>query len=356
MKVAVLTSGGVDSSLALALLSKQGFEVTAFYLKIWLEDELSHLGSCPWQEDLNYVQELCTQLSVPLKIISLQKEYHNEVISLALQQIKMGHTPNPDIFCNYLIKFGAFFNYLDDDYDFIATGHYAKVERNQTPSEIVLKTTPDKIKDQTYFLAKLTQKQLQKALFPLGELTKSEVRLLAETFNIPAKHRKDSQGLCFLGKINFEDFIKANIGTQTGPLVNIDTGKEVGIHQGFWFYTIGQRKGIGLSGGPWYVVKKDITKNIVYISNNYYEVSKPRNKFSVIDFSWITIPSEQHLQNLRVKLRHGPESYSCKLEGNLASTGIVTLEARDQGISPGQFAVFYSSDICLGSAMISEEI
>ncbi len=357
MKIAVLTSGGVDSSLALAMLKEQGFDVTAFYLKIWLEDELSYLGQCPWQEDLGYVQKLCSQLNVPLEIINLQKEYHSEVISLALNQIRQGQTPNPDIFCNTMIKFGAFFKHMKQDFDLIATGHYAKVERNEFDKTVMLKTSPDKIKDQTYFLAKLSQEQLQKALFPLGDLTKSEVRELAEKFNLPSKNRKDSQGLCFLGKINFEDFIKANVGEQAGKFIEFESGKVMGNHNGFWFYTIGQRKGIGLSHGPWYVVQKDPEKNIVFISNQYHDTAKPRNKFLVDDFSWITKPSKQDLLDLRVKLRHGPESYSCTLDGDLKSKTTVFLnDARDQGISPGQFAVFYSQDICLGSAMIVQEL
>lgn len=353
-KIAVLVSGGVDSSLALTLLKQDGHDVTAFYLKIWLEDELSFLGQCPWEEDLGFVKQLCDQLQVPLKIINLQKEYLSKVTNLALAQIKQGLTPNPDIFCNSLIKFGAFFEEIGDGFNIVATGHYAKVVHHDNGTS-TLEVTPDKIKDQTYFLAKLTQTQISKTLFPLGDFTKSQVRELAQKHNIPAKDRKDSQGLCFLGKIKFEDFIRENIGENPGDFVEIETGKILGQHRGFWFHTLGQRRGIGLSGGPWYVAKKDPAKNIVYISNNYFSEDKARNSMSVGDFNWINqapAPGE-----VTVKLRHGPETYQALfLPSQDGQTANLTLNQRDQGITPGQFVVFYQNDTCLGSAMILQEL
>ncbi len=348
-KIAVLTSGGVDSSVALALLKAEGHDLTAFYLKIWLEDELSFLGDCPWQEDLEYVQSLCQQFDVPLQIIHLQKEYFDRVIKLALEQVKSGLTPNPDIFCNSMIKFGAFLDKVGNDFDFVATGHYADVFRDQNHFTW-LKESPDLIKDQTYFLAQLSQEQLSKALFPIGKFSKAQVRELAEKYDIPAKNRKDSQGLCFLGKIRFDDFLKANIGTKQGDLVEFETGKVLAKHQGFWFYTIGQRRGIGLSHGPWFVVKKDAAQNIVYISNKYYTEEKERDSFFVSDFHWLSKPL-QILDGVQVKLRHGPKKYSCSIQ-KLDGKNFVKIDGQDQGISAGQFAVFYKDGLCVASAMI----
>ncbi len=359
MKIAVLVSGGVDSAVALALLKEQGHDVTAFYLKIWLEDELAFLGECPWEDDLHYVKKVCEQLNVELVIVPLQKEYHERVVSYTIQAVKEGRTPNPDVLCNSLVKFGAFFEVLGSEYDKVATGHYAHVYEElvfdgttkTNKSVFYLALTPDPIKDQTYFLAQLNQAQLSRVVFPLGKFEKKEVRALAERFELANKDRKDSQGLCFLGKIKFRDFIKEHVGTQEGSLVEYETGKCMGTHEGFWFYTSGQRQGMGLSGGPWYVVGKDIAKNIVFISREYHAADKARDTFLIDHCNWFAgcLPQET---SLLVKMRHGPKLYPCTLQAT--SQGLlVTLESRDQGIAAGQFAVFYKENVCLGSATIT---
>ena len=349
MKIAVLVSGGVDSSVALALLKAQGHELVAYYLKIWLEDELAALGQCPWEEDLSYVQKVCAQLGVPLEILSLQQAYHEKVVAYTISEIKSGRTPNPDIFCNAWIKFGVFYDAIGDQFDKVATGHYAQVA--QIENHFLLKTTPDLIKDQTYFLARLTQNQLSKALFPIGEFTKEEVRNLAQQFDLATKDRKDSQGICFLGKLKFADFVKHHLGEQTGHLVEYETGKQVGKHQGFWFYTVGQRQGLGLSGGPWYVVSKDIAQNIVYISKNYFDDTKERDNFEVTNCHWIS-GFEPAKLDLKVKMRHGAQRYDCRLVKLGPDHWQIKLAEQDQGIAAGQYAVFYDQDICLGAAMI----
>jgi tRNA-5-taurinomethyluridine 2-sulfurtransferase len=351
MKIAVLVSGGVDSSVALRLLQEQGHELTAFYLKIWLEDELSYLGDCPWEDDLSYVRQVCEQAKVPLRVISLQKEYWNQVVAYTMGEIKSGRTPNPDVLCNQRIKFGMFFNYIDASFDKVATGHYAQVE--QKDGCVVLKRAPDLVKDQTYFLSYLSQKQLARVLFPIGHLHKEQVRQLAQQYDLPNKARKDSQGICFLGKLKFNDFVRYHVGERPGDLVEYETGTLLGQHKGFWFHTIGQRQGSGLAGGPWYVVAKDTQCNIVYISRNYYSSDKQRNTFTIANCNWLSgvAPAKKELQ---VKLRHGKNLYGCSLE--LRENGVwrVTLDHDDQGIAPGQFAVFYDDQECLGAGMIAE--
>ncbi|MEX0940575.1 MAG: tRNA 2-thiouridine(34) synthase MnmA [Candidatus Babeliales bacterium] len=351
MKIAVLVSGGVDSSVALKLLKDQGHDVTAFYLKIWLEDELSFLGNCPWEEDLSYAQAVCEQLDVPLHVISLQKEYWDRIVSYTIAEVKAGRTPNPDVLCNQRIKFGAFLDKIDASFDKVATGHYAQVtEKNGIAN---LYQAPDPIKDQTYFLSHLSQAQLKRVLFPIGHLDKAEVRRLAEQFDLPTKSRKDSQGICFLGKISFREFLKYNLGEKSGDLIEVETNKKMGTHNGFWFYTIGQRQGLGLAGGPWYVSAKDIDANIVYISRNYYADDKKRDNFDVSGCNWLNGNAPQKTE-LSVKMRHGKHMVPCIIEFINANKLRVQLKERDQGIAPGQFAVFYDGNHCLGSGVITE--
>lgn len=352
MKVAVLVSGGVDSSVALALLKRQGYDVTAFYLKIWLEDELAYLGNCPWQEDLAYVEQVCKKLKVPLEVISLQKEYWDIIVRYTIAEIKAGRTPNPDVLCNRYIKFGAFIDKIDSSFDKIASGHYAVAKEDGGITRLC--ASPDDVKDQTYFLARLTQAQLDRLMFPVGAYTKAEIRALAHEFDLPTKDRKDSQGICFLGKLPFNEFVKAHLGTQEGDLVEFETGKSMGKHNGYWFYTIGQRQGIGLGGGPWYVAAKDIVKNHVYISRNYYAQDKVRNTCVVVQTHWFdgVVPNSKEIS---VKLRHGKARNACTVIPLADDAVRIMLAERDQGIASGQFAVFYQGDRCLGSGIIAQE-
>lgn len=349
MKIALLLSGGVDSSVALRLLQEQGHEVTAFYLKIWLEDDLAYMGVCPWEQDLRYAQAVCDQVGVPLEVVSLQKEYWDHVVSYTIGQIKVGRTPNPDIFCNALIKFGFFLEKIDRSFDKIASGHYAQVRKEG--DHYLLRSAPDPVKDQTYFLSYLSQEQLSRILFPIGHLSKLQVRELACAFDLPNKERKDSQGICFLGTLKFSEFVRHHLGEKFGDLLEFESGTKLGQHKGFWYYTIGQRQGIGLSGGPWYVVAKDPNKNIVYISRNYYADDKPRNAFVVDRVNWIAGAPDK--RNLRMKIRHGASFHDCAVVVDEQGLVHVNLAQRDQGIALGQFAVFYDGQVCLGGGVIA---
>lgn len=344
MKIAVLVSGGVDSSLALALLKEQGHDLEAFYLKIWLEDELSSLGSCPWEEDLSFVRSLCKNYNVPLHIVPLQNEYHDRVVSYTIAEVKAGRTPNPDVMCNQHIKFGAFSEAIDlSQFDAVASGHYAQKEILNGVH--LLKRAPDSIKDQTYFLCNLSAEQRAKIIFPIGHLTKEQVRIEAQKRNLPSAARKDSQGICFLGKFKFKDFLAHHCGKQTGSFIEYETGKILGTHEGHWFFTIGQRSGITLSHGPWYVVSKNPSSNEVIISNNYQEIDSQRSQFEIANVEWHS--SNPDLSNLTVKIRHRAQPTLCTLTNN-----VITLSKKDQGIAAGQFAVFYNNDICIGRAVI----
>ncbi len=362
MKIAVLTSGGVDSSVALKLLKDQGHELTAFYIKIWMEDKYSFLGKCPWEEDLSYLERVCQQMKVPLEIVPLQKEYWTRVVAEAIKEVKAGRTPNPDILCNQFIKFGVFYDYIGKDFDKVATGHYAQtnplptsplVRERRKNKVFYLKRSPDKIKDQTYFLARLNQKQLARAMFPIGQYTKEQVRKLAKKYKLPNQDRKDSQGICFLGKIKYRDFLAAHLGKKAGDIINIKTGKKMGRHDGFWYYTIGQRKDIRLSGGPWYVADKDVKKNIIYIGRAEEIVAQERDKFVVGNLQWVS--GEKPKKNeLKAKIRHGENFYKCQLKIKKGGKGEVKLSRADRGVASGQYAVFYDGEYCLGGGVIEK--
>lgn len=232
--VAVLLSGGVDSSVALNLLLQQGLKPKAFYLKIWLEDELSHLNECPWEEDWSYASAVCNKAGVELEAVPFQKEYWDRVVNYTIAEAKAGRTPNPDIMCNSRVKFGAFYDYIGERFPLIATGHYARSEHNHNQKggggggKARLLRSPDRVKDQTYFLSGLRQEQVARAVFPIGGYTKPQVRELAESMDLPTKQRKDSQGICFLGKVKFDEFIGHYLGENPGQIWWIEGGVTVG--------------------------------------------------------------------------------------------------------------------------------
>ena len=349
MRIAVLLSGGVDSSVALYEMIKRGCKhIKCYYLKIWLEDELSYIGECPWREDIECVEAVCKKFNVPYATINLQDEYYKRVVTYAIEELKIGNTPSPDIFCNTRIKFGAFFDKINESYDLIVTGHYAKIENRN--SHYILKQAKDRVKDQSYFLSNLSGKQLSKLHFPLGNLLKVEVRGIAQEIDLPNKNRKDSQGICFLGKIKYDEFVRYHLGELKGNIVEKETGKIVGTHNGYWFFTIGQRKGIKLSNGPWFVVEKDIENNVIYISNSKNYLKQGRQKFLVHKMNWINEPPSRG--SLSVKIRHGEKKTQCMIEMLERDTIQVSLQKEDYGISPGQFCIFYQNDECLGGAKI----
>ncbi|MFW5741668.1 MAG: tRNA 2-thiouridine(34) synthase MnmA [Spirochaetota bacterium] len=352
---AVLLSGGVDSSTALAELVRQGLPLTAFYLKVWLEDEFDHLGGCPWEEDLAYARAVCERFDVELRVVPLQLEYYERVVAYTLDELRAGRTPSPDIFCNERIKFGAFFDYLleheVEQHMPIATGHYARIlDRGD---HVELARSPDPVKDQTYFLSHLHQEQLRRIVFPIGSLEKEEVRRRAHELDLPNKARRDSQGICFLGRIRYPEFVRHYLGERPGDIVELETGAVLGPHRGYWFYTIGQRTGLGLSGGPWYVVRKDPPTNVVYVSHSRDADDRARRSFAVTELSWTWRPPEH--DRLLMKIRHGPDLIDAAVRWVGEQRIEVTMDRGDRGVAPGQFAVFYDGEVCLGCGKIADD-
>ena len=359
MEIAVLLSGGVDSSVALCLLKKKGYQIRAFYLKIWLEDELSFLGNCPWEDDILICKKVCKQYDIPFEIISLQKEYYEKIIAFTIDELKAGRTPSPDIFCNSFIKFGIFFDKISSNYfEKIASGHYASILEKD--NIFYLKKSIDLFKDQTYFLSGLNQQQLSKLIFPIGSYIKSQIRQIAMKNSLVNSNRKDSQGICFLGKIKYNEFISFHLGTKKGKIIEKETGKIYGEHNGYWFHTIGQRKGISLGNGPWYVVQKDIENNIIFISHKKNFQNFNTSKILADKFHW-TLPKKNINKLLEItknvfleaKIRHGEKvNYCCVEDINSKNLNITLLEP-DNGIAQGQYIVLYKNKFCLGNGMVS---
>lgn len=354
MNIAALVSGGVDSSVTIPLLKDQGFEPVVFYIKIGMEDKAGFLD-CPSEEDLEIVSWIAKKYDCQMEIVNLQKDYWESVVAYTLDTVKKGLTPNPDIMCNLLIKFGVFNDRYGKDFDRIATGHYAA--RMERDGKVFLGTARDNVKDQTYFLGRITAAQMVKLMFPLENLVKHEVRELAHAIKLPSAARRDSQGICFLGKINYTDFIRRYVGEKEGKIIELETGKILGKHKGYWFHTIGQRKGLGLGQGPWFVVKKNVEENIIYVSNGYDPATQYSDTVRLDDFLFITenpLNDLSSVADITFKIRHTPE-FTCGKLFKEGSQYLIRSASKIAGIAPGQFGVVYDAEkkICLGSGVIA---
>lgn len=352
MNIATLLSGGVDSSVVVHLLKEAGFTPTLFYIKIGMDDdELLH---CTSEEDIEMATLIAKRYGCQLEVVDLHKDYWDNVVAYTIEKVKLGLTPNPDVMCNKLIKFGVFEQRVGKDFDKTATGHYATTIVKD--SKTYLGTAKDPLKDQTDFLAQINSLQVSKLMFPVGKLMKNEVRDIAVKANLPSAKRQDSQGICFLGKVNYNDFIRRYLGEKEGPIVEFETGKILGKHKGYWFHTVGQRKGLGLSGGPWYVIKKDVPGNIVYASRGFDVDTQYGNEFLMRDFHFITEnPWLNAVEEIDVtfKIRHTPDFTNGKIIKYGNDFRLISSE-KLQGIAPGQFGVVYDADskVCIGSGEI----
>lgn len=361
-KVFVGLSGGVDSSVSAALLKKQGFDVTGVFIKVWQPDFLP----CTWKEDRLDAMRVAAYLDIPFVTLDLEKEYKKEVVDYMITEYKKGRTPNPDVMCNRHIKFGAFFKKaIAAGADFVATGHYARVQevknKNEKGKSIVPKykllSGIDMEKDQSYFLWTLTQKELSKTLFPVGEYRKSEVRELAKKFGLITAEKKDSQGLCFMGQLDMKDFLKHFIKEKEGYVLD-EKGKTIGHHSGAIFFTLGERHGFtiidkGAHDTPYYVVAKDAKENTITVAHEplkeiHRDISKSINLSHV---NWITgeIPPEGKRLAARVRYRQPLEM--CMI-GRLNKSTTEIIFKEPQIAAPGQSLVLYDGDECLGGGII----
>ena len=358
MNIAALVSGGVDSSVVVHLLKEQGTTPDIYYIRIGMEDEEGYI-SCPAEEDIEITQWIARHYGCRFEEVDLHREYWDKVVSYTIDSVRRGLTPNPDVMCNRLIKFGAFDDRRGHDYDRIATGHYARVESvkwNTQQGEqdgllTFLATAVDQVKDQTDFLSQLEYRQIQKLMFPIGGLMKSEVRAIAAQAALPSADRKDSQGICFLGKINYNDFLRRYLGEREGKIVELETGRVLGTHRGYWFHTIGQRKGLYLSGGPWFVVRKDIDENVLYVSQGYDPEAAHGREMNLLGFHPLA-PDIELPADIDFKIRHTPEFHPGHLAPNPDGTMHLASDEPIQGIAAGQYATVYSRPSADGKRLV----
>lgn len=349
-RIAVLLSGGVDSSVVLYELVRQGLKPDCFYIRIGPEEEEE--WDCSSEEDLEMATAVSHKYGCKLEVIDCHREYWDQVTQYTMDKVRAGFTPNPDVMCNRLIKFGAFDEKRGHDYDLIATGHYAQTEIDNEGRKW-LTTSPDPVKDQTDFLAQIYDWQLRKAFFPIGHMMKEEVREIAKREHLVNAKRKDSQGICFLGKINYNDYIKRYLGEQPGNVIELETGKKIGQHKGLWFHTIGQRHGLGFGGGPWFVVKKDVSHNILYVSHGYDPETAYKQEFHIHDLHLLTAPIDGN--KICFKIRHTPEFHNARIEAEENGLYRISSDAPIHGVAPGQFCVLYDDQHhrCYGSGEIT---
>ena len=351
--VVVGMSGGVDSSVAALLLKEQGYNVIGLYMLNWEEE--SAQGACTADSDFADVQRVCAILDIPYYSVNFSKQYYERVFEYFLAEYRAGRTPNPDVLCNREIKFGPFLDYaLSMGADYIATGHYCGIEHGKTTRLLKAKDTG---KDQTYFLNQVREEQLEKVLFPLANLDKSEVRSLAEQHNLTTAKKKDSTGICFIGERNFRKFLQGFLPAQPGKIVTLE-GEVVGEHIGLMYYTLGQRRGLDLGGkkgeeGRWFVVKKDLANNILFVSHGDESPLYSKACF-VTNLNWIGhIPLPTFECGAKFRYRQDEQRVKVTLQNGGAS---VEFFEPQRAVTEGQFAVFYDDTACLGGGVIDKVI
>lgn len=362
-KVYVGLSGGVDSAVSAALLKAEGFEVHGVFIKAWSPEGYP----CTWKEDRRSAMRVAAVLDIPFHTLDLEKEYKRDVVDYMIREYKLGRTPNPDVMCNKEIKFGAFLNWArEQGADFVATGHYAQrvPSPDQGEGRVGLKESSDSSKDQSYFLWAIKKEDLPQIIFPIGHLQKSEVRKLAEKFNLPQATRKDSQGLCFLGQIDMKEFLKEFADTREGNVLTLK-GEVVGTHDGAILYTLGERHGFRVSNKttdnkPLYVVRKDITANTITVAHEdeiALATATDKKEFALTNTNFYADLTK--IENLTCRYRYRQEKIPCKVEGVAAGFKLVFGEAQPTAAS-GQSVVFYlpaeeagGRDLCLGGAILA---
>ena len=347
-------SGGVDSSVAAAKLLEAGNNVTGLFMKNWEEDDDEEY--CSAAEDLADAEEVCKLLGIKLKTINFSHEYWNRVFQLFLEEYRNGRTPNPDVVCNKEIKFKEFLNWaIHLGADFIATGHYARIEKHNR--YYMIKKGRDSNKDQSYFLHTLDQEALRHASFPIGEMQKDEVRKQAREMSLPTHDKKDSTGICFIGERRFSDFLGRFLPAQSGPIKSLE-GETIGEHNGACYYTIGQRQGLGIGGDgeAWYVVEKDVKRNIVYVVQGHDHAALLKKVVLAEQLHWVTGLPPILPANCKAKTRYRQDEQDCVISMIGINYTRIEFDIPQWAITPGQSIVFYHGDVCIGGGVIKSAL
>lgn len=363
MKILVGLSGGVDSAVAAYLLKQQGHQVECAFMRNW--DSLTNndiLGNptldeaiCTQEQDYNDAVEVARLLDLPLHRVDFIQEYWDDVFVTFLKEYKNGRTPNPDILCNKYIKFSAFFKFADEHgFEMVATGHYAKVIHHETYSEMV--KAEDSNKDQSYFLCQISQSALRRTLFPLGDVEKKEVREIALKLNLNVAKKKDSTGICFIGERNFRQFLSNYLPAKKGKIVDIDTKEIIGKHVGVLYYTLGQRKGLDISAhvGPWFVVGKDVYTNELFVAKGQDHPWLKSDACTVNELNWFNPIDVSQPLKCTCKFRYRQKDQDVIIQLNDKNELVVSYPQGIAAVTPGQEAVFYLNDVCLGGGVIDE--
>jgi len=355
VRVVVGMSGGVDSSVTALLLKRQGFDVISMFMKNW--DDTDENGVCTAERDAEDVRRVCEQIGIPYYVVNFEREYYDKVFEYFLEEYRRGRTPNPDVMCNREIKFGEFLQKaLTLGADYVAMGHYARVE--ETGGEFRLLRGVDRNKDQSYFLHQLNQEQLSRAMFPIGHLTKPEVRKIAEEAGLHTARKKDSTGICFIGERNFKQFLRQYLPAQPGDMVDIVTGQIKGRHDGLMYYTLGQRQGLGIGGSgtgePWFVADKDLERNILYVVQGDKHPSLYSVGLQATDVNWITpsLVKEGVTFRCTAKFRYRQPDQGVTITPLPGGEVRVEFDEPQRAVTPGQSVVFYDGEVCLGGGII----
>lgn len=354
-RVVVGISGGVDSSVAALLLKEQGYDVLGAFMVNWEENDEN--GVCSAVDDYDDVRRVCQKIGIPYYTVNFAKEYWDRVFTYFLDEYRRGRTPNPDVLCNKEIKFKAFMDFaMKLDADYVATGHYARVCQSSRGVELLKGL--DAGKDQTYFLNLLGQDALSKTLFPIGTMQKSEVRRIAQEYGLVTADKKDSTGICFIGERNFRAFLAKYLPAQPGPICTLDE-ECVGRHEGAMYYTLGQRKGLGIggvgSGEAWFVVDKDVENNVLYVAQGKDHPRLYSNALEASGMNWILKAPERNIFRCFAKTRYRQPDQSCEVEILEENTVKVHFDRPQRAVTPGQSLVLYDGEICLGGGIIEKK-
>ncbi|MFD2116432.1 tRNA 2-thiouridine(34) synthase MnmA [Paenibacillus yanchengensis] len=357
-RVVVGMSGGVDSSVTALLLKEQGYDVIGIFMKNW--DDTDEFGHCTAEADAEDVRRVCEQINIPYYTVNFERQYFDKVFAYFLDEYKKGRTPNPDVMCNREIKFGEFLQKANElGADYLATGHYARVVREQDGTTRLLRGV-DHNKDQTYFLNALNQEQLAQAMFPIGHLQKPEVRKIAEQAGLYTARKKDSTGICFIGERDFKTFLSSYLPAQPGNMVDVRTGDVKGRHDGLMYYTLGQRQGLGIggsgtgSGEPWFVANKDVENNILYVVQGEQHESLYSTSLIASQVNWISPLPAGTTINCTAKFRYRQPDQEVTVTPQADGTYHVQFAKPQKAITPGQAVVFYDGEHCLGGGTIEQ--